>query len=97
MKKELADLKVQKLTKQFVPKIKTVRKDIARVLTVINAQQRATVRAFYAGKKYIPKELRAKKTRALRRALTKEQKNLKTERARKLAIAYPVKQFALKA
>lgn len=97
LKKELADLKVQKLTKQFVPKIKTVRKDIARVLTVINAQQRSSVREFYAGKKYIPKDLRAKKTRALRRALTKEQKSLKTERARKTAIAYPVKNFALKA
>ncbi|KAG0684259.1 60S ribosomal protein L35 [Pichia californica] len=97
LKKELADLRVQKLTKQFVPKIKTVRKDIARVLTIINAQQRASVRAFYAGKKYIPKDLRAKKTRAIRRALTKEQKSLKTERARKTAIAYPVKNFALKA
>lgn len=97
LKKELAALRVQQVSKQFVPKIKDVRKNIARVLTIINAQQRASVRAFYEGKKYIPKELRAKKTRALRRALTKEQKNLKTERARKAAIAYPVRNFALKA
>lgn len=97
LKKELAALRVQQVSKQFVPKIKDVRKNIARVLTIINAQQRASVRAFYEGKKYIPKELRAKKTRALRRALTKEQKNLKTDRARKAAIAYPVRNFALKA
>ncbi|ODV86422.1 hypothetical protein CANARDRAFT_27633 [[Candida] arabinofermentans NRRL YB-2248] len=97
LKKELASLKVQKLTKPSLPKIHTVRKSIATVLTVINLQQRQSVRAFYAGKKYIPKDLRQKKTRALRRALTKHEKFATTEKARKIAIAYPVKKFAIKA
>ncbi|VEU23842.1 DEKNAAC104995 [Brettanomyces naardenensis] len=97
LKKELATLKVQKLNRPSLPKIRLVRKNIARVLTVINAQQRQSVRAFYSGKKYIPKDLRAKKTRAIRRLLTKEEKSLKTERAIKAARAFPAKNYALKA
>jgi hypothetical protein len=42
----------------------TVRKSIARVLTVLTQQQRAALRQFYKGKKYLPLDLRAKKTRA---------------------------------
>ncbi|GMM30611.1 ribosomal 60S subunit protein L35B [Martiniozyma asiatica (nom. inval.)] len=97
LKKELADLKVQKLTKPSVPAINTVRKNIARVLTIINLQQRASVRAFYAGKKYLPKDLRAKKTRALRRALTPAEKSKKTAKAKKAAIAFPARKYAIKA
>ena len=48
----------------------TVRKSIARVLTVINAKQRQNLREFYKGKKYLPLDLRAKRTRAIRRRLT---------------------------
>ena len=54
-------------------KIKGVKKDIARVLTVLNQTSRAEVRKKYEGKSndQIPKELRVKKTRAMRRRLTK--------------------------
>jgi ribosomal protein L29 len=54
-------------------KIRLVRKNIARVLTVVNQQATASMRKQIqeAGAKRIPKQLRAKKTRSLRRALTK--------------------------
>ncbi len=39
------------------------------MLTVMNQKQRANLREFYKGKKYIPLDLRAKKTRAIRRKL----------------------------
>jgi hypothetical protein len=42
----------------------TVRKSIARVLTVLTSQQRTALRSFYKGKKYLPLDLRPKKTRA---------------------------------
>ena len=42
----------------------TVRKSIARVLTVMTSQQRTALRNFYDGKKYLPLDLRPKKTRA---------------------------------
>ena len=53
-------------------KIKFVRKSIARVLTVYNQTQKERLRAHDWGK-YKPTDLRAKKTRAIRRRLTKEQ------------------------
>lgn len=49
----------------------SVRKSIARVLTVMNQKQRSNLRELYKGKKYQPLDLRAKKTRAIRRQLTK--------------------------
>ncbi|KAH3685330.1 hypothetical protein WICPIJ_003682 [Wickerhamomyces pijperi] len=97
LKQELANLKVQKLTRPSLPKINTVRKDIARVLTVINANQRETVRAFYAGKKYQPKDLRAKKTRAIRRRLTKFEASQITLKQQKKQSAFPQRKYAIKA
>lgn len=97
LKKELAELYVQKLSKPSLPKIHTIKKDIARVLTVINLNQRASVREFYAGKKYQPKDLRAKKTRAIRRRLTKHEAKLTTVKQQKKQVAFPAKKYAIKA
>ena len=49
----------------------TVRKAIARVLTIMNQKSRENLREFYKDKKYLPLDLRPKKTRAIRRRLTK--------------------------
>lgn len=49
----------------------TVRKSIARVLTVINQKARQNLHEYYKDKKYKPLDLRPKKTRAIRRRLTK--------------------------
>lgn len=49
----------------------TVRKSIARVLTVMNQKARQNLRELYKKKKYAPLDLRPKKTRAIRRRLTK--------------------------
>lgn len=50
-----------------------VRLSIARVLTVISQKQKAALREAYKKKKYQPLDLRPKKTRAIRRKLTKHQ------------------------
>lgn len=97
LKKELAELQVQKLSRPSLPKIHTVRKDIARVLTIINEQQREAVRQLYKGKKYQPKDMRSKKTRALRRALTKFEATRVTEKQKKKQIAFPQRKYAIKA
>ena len=52
---------------------KVVRLSIARVLTVISQKQKAALREAYKKKKYLPLDLRPKKTRAIRRRLTKHQ------------------------
>ena len=48
-----------------------MRKSIARVLTVTNQKLRQGTREHYKKKKYLPLDLRPKKTRAIRRRLTK--------------------------
>ncbi|KAM0723010.1 hypothetical protein Q7P37_001208 [Cladosporium fusiforme] len=74
-----------------------VRKSIARVLTVINANQRAQLRIFYKGKKYLPLDLRAKQTRAIRRRMTQHEQNLVTEKQAKKARHFPQRNYAVKA
>lgn len=99
LKQELAALRVAKVTggaASKLSKIRVVRKSIARVLTVIHQTQKENLRKFYRGKKYKPRDLRPKLTRAKRRELTPHEKSLRTRKeARKMA-AYPHRKFALK-
>lgn len=73
-----------------------VRKSIARVLTVINANQRAQLRLFYKNKKYLPLDLRPKLTREIRRRLTKHEATRTTERQQKRATHFPQRKYAVK-
>lgn len=75
---------------------KVVRKSIARVLTVISHSQRENLRKFYQNKKYKPLDLRPKKTRAIRRALTKDEASRKTLRQRKKLRNFPKRKYAVK-
>ena len=79
------------------PRSKVVRKSIARVLTVINQTQKAQLRVFYKGKDLMPLDLRFKKTRAIRKSLTKQEKGLKTEKQRKKDKHFPQRKYAVKA
>jgi large subunit ribosomal protein L35e len=58
--------------------VRSIKKSIARVLTVYNEKRRTEAKLIYSGKKYLPKDLRLKATRAMRRRLTPEQKNKNT-------------------
>ncbi|KAB1223996.1 60S ribosomal protein L35 [Morella rubra] len=76
LKAELALLRVAKVTggaPNKLSKIKVVRLGIAQVLTVISQKQKAALREAYKKKKFLPLDLRPKKTRAIRRRLTKHQ------------------------
>ncbi|KAF7594101.1 60S ribosomal protein L35 [Aspergillus hancockii] len=100
LKLELSQLRVQKIAggaSSKTQRIHDVRKSIARVNTVINANQRAQLRLFYKNKKYLPLDLRPKLTRDLRRRLTKHESTVKTERQRKREIHFPQRKFAVKA
>ena len=100
LRKELSELHVAKVTDgaaSKIAKIKSVRKSIARVLTVHNQQQKEGIRKACAKSKYMPKDLRAKKTRAMRRALSKAEKAKKTHKQRRMAAAFPAVKFAVKA
>ncbi|WVN89608.1 uncharacterized protein L203_104836 [Cryptococcus depauperatus CBS 7841] len=100
LKTELGSLRVQKVaggSASKVTKINSVRKSIARILTVINQKQRQNLREFYRKSKYLPLDLRYKKTRAIRRRLTKKEASAVTERQHKKDIHFPARKFALKA
>jgi len=99
LKAEMATLRVAKVTggaASKLSKIRVVRKNIARVLTVISQNTRAKTRNYLKNKKYLPKDLRPKLTRAKRRALTPAQKNLKTVKAQKKAQNFPSRIYAVK-
>ncbi|CAM9149030.1 unnamed protein product [Chrysoparadoxa australica] len=100
LRTELSQLRVAKVTGGAASKlarIGVVRKAIARVLTVYNQTQKSKLREQYKASKYVPLDLRIKKTRAMRRALTKEQKALKQTKAAKTAANFPKRRYALTA
>ncbi|BGO91479.1 hypothetical protein NBRC10512_003140 [Rhodotorula toruloides] len=99
LKTELVSLRVQKVTggnASKLAKISVVRKSIARVLTVINAKTRQNLRELYKGKR-LPLDMRAKKTRAIRRRLTRHERTQTTERQHKKQVHFPKRQFLVKA
>eukprot|EP00435_Cladocopium_sp_Y103_P050674 s1071_g15.t1 len=98
MKSELAQLRVAKVSggaASKLAKIKVVRKNIARILTVYNTKQKAEARKQYSGKKYVPLDLRPKKTKKIRQALKAEQKYAKTARTKKRESNFPMRRFAV--
>jgi len=100
-KKELSNLRTLEITagrtSSKLSKIRVVRKAIAKHLTVINQKNRGEVKASLKKAKYLPRDLRVKKTRALRRKLTKHQAGARTLRQIKKDSNHPVRKFALKA
>lgn len=55
------------------------------------------MREFYKGKKLQPLDLRPKKTRALRRKMTKYEVSQRTERKHKKDVHFGVRRYVLKA
>lgn len=99
LKQELANLRVAKVTggtASKLAKIRVFRRNIARILTVMSQNQRDNLRKYYKEKKFKPKDLRPKLTRAKRRELTKHEKLLKTRKQRRRNTFYPMRKFALK-
>ena len=99
-KKELNTLRTLKITggtSAKLGKIRVVRKAIAKYLTVINQRNRQRVRESLQGKKYLPTNLRYKKTRALRLALTKNERKQTAQRTLTKAANFPLRKFALRA
>jgi large subunit ribosomal protein L35e len=100
LKTELQQLRVDKVTggtASKLSKIKEVRKSVARVKTVISQTQRDQLREHYKNKKWVPLDMRQKKTRAIRRRLSPADANRKTLRQRKKDRHFPQRKYALRA
>ena len=77
--------------------LQVLRKDIARVLTIINEKRREKAMKKYKKKKFKPLDQRAKRTRAARRKLTLYERTRKTQRQIKKLCCNPVRRYALEA
>merc|ERR1711972_39952 len=100
LKTELAQLRVSKVTGGAASKpskIRVIRKSIARVHIVMHQKQKENLRKFYKGKKYKPLDLRPKKTRAIRKALSVHEKSLKSAKELHKLRSFPQRKFAVKA
>ena len=99
LKTELQTLRVAKVTggaAAKLAKIYTVRKSVARVLTVANQRQKENLRLLYRKISHKPKDLRHKKTRAIRRALTPFELSIKSKKQRRKDNLYPTRIYAVK-
>ena len=99
LKSELSQLRVAKVTggaASKIAKIKVVRKQIAKHLTVITEKVRTNLREELKGKR-LPKQMRAKKTRSIRRRLTTQQLKMKTAKQQKKEENFKLRKFALRA
>jgi len=102
LKKDLSQLRVTQAGTSGktarVQRIGAVRKDIARTLTVMNQDTKAKLRQHYgASGGALPLDLRAKKTRAIRRRLTPEQAAKKTVKQAKKDSNFPKRTYAIRA
>merc|ERR1719313_272741 len=100
LRNELAQHRVAKVTggaASKLAKIKVLRKSIARVLTVHNQKQKEQIREVVRKQKYLPTDLRYKKTRAIRRRLSLSEKKVKSARQQKKLDNFPMRRFAVKA
>merc|ERR1712156_198218 len=100
LKTELAQLRVAKVTggaASKLSKIRVIRKSVARVHIVMHQKQKENLRKFYKGKKYKPLDLRPKKTRAIRKALSTHEKGLKSAKDLHKLRSFPMRKYAVKA
>ena len=74
-----------------------MRKAIAKVLTVLNEKRRTEAKAAWKNKKYTPKDLRVKGSKAARKGLTKDQEKLQTVRAVQKAGNFRLRKYAVAA
>merc|ERR1711994_1125210 len=98
-RKELAALRVSKVSQQQVKltKIRSVRKNIAKVLTALSEKRIQAARDEFKKKRYTPVDLRQKKNRAFRRRLTPFEAKKQTTRGAKKAATTKVRKYALAA
>ncbi|SBS91193.1 60S ribosomal protein L35, putative [Plasmodium ovale] len=96
-KKELSGLRISKAIGNSAKnsKIRSVRKNIARVLTVYNQRRKMELRRKYKNKKFKPYNLRPKLTKNKRLQLTQRQKSAMSLRTKKKLTNFPKRKYLL--
>ncbi|CAD2091697.1 60S ribosomal protein L35, putative [Plasmodium vinckei] len=96
-KKELSGLRISKAIGNSAKnsKIHSVRKNVARVLTVYNQKRKMELRKLYKNKKFKPYNLKNKLTKKKRLELTKKQKSAMSLRTKKRLTNFPKRKYLL--
>merc|ERR1711990_799714 len=97
-RRELVSLRTSKVASApqvKLARIKIVRKNVAKLLTVMNEKRRSVAKNEWKDKKYTPKDLRAKGTKAFRKGLTRDEKKVMTVKAQKKAANFKLRKFAV--
>ncbi|ROT66719.1 ribosomal protein L35 [Penaeus vannamei] len=100
LKQELSGLRVAKVTggaASKLCKIRVVRKVHSPCSHHHWTEDKENLRKFYKGKKYKPLDLRPKKTRAIRRSLTKSESAIISPKEAKRRWNFPQRKYAVKA
>ncbi|KAI3389847.1 hypothetical protein SNEBB_002987 [Seison nebaliae] len=80
--------------------IRITRKNIARILITLHQKMKLGSAIFHVekfGRKHLPKDLRPKKTRAIRRRLTKSEKSASRRREKMRKTFYPQRKYIVSA
>ncbi|CAL9735759.1 large ribosomal subunit protein uL29B [Monosporozyma servazzii] len=85
----LSQLKVQQAQTPSLSKIRVVRKNIARVIIVMNEHNRAVINQFYNGKKYLSKDQKAKQSTSVKNKLNRFKAARTTEREKRRIATFP--------
>ncbi|CRG96298.1 60S ribosomal protein L35, putative [Plasmodium gallinaceum] len=95
LKKELSGLRISKAIGNSAKnsKIRSVRKNVARVLTVYNQKKKTELKNKYKGKRFKPYNLRKKLTKNKRLQLTDKQKKAMTLREKKKSLNFPKRKY----
>ncbi|SPJ10993.1 60S ribosomal protein L35, putative [Plasmodium sp. DRC-Itaito] len=95
LKKELSGLRISKAIGNSAKnsKIRGVRKNVARVLTVYNQKRKMELRKLYKNKKFKPYNLRKKLTKSKRLELSPKQKAAMTIRQKKKVQNFPQRKY----
>ena len=96
--KSLRNAKAASGSATKLAKIKIVRKNIARNITILNRKERDNVVGkLHANSPKRPLYVRSKLTRAVRRRLTPQQKDKKVTKHRKRCENFPLRKYGLRA
>eukprot|EP01071_Lankesteria_metandrocarpae_P007474 Lankesteria_metandrocarpae@DN4694_c0_g1_i1.p2 len=98
LRQELSQLRTSQIVNPMqskLNKIRVVRKNIARVLTILHEDRLAKAKEHYKGQKWVPKQIRKKGTRAERRALPEHLKNKQSLRKYKKSVNLPRRKYAV--
>merc|ERR1712166_557864 len=87
--------KVSSAPQVKLARIRVVRKAIAKVLTVLHEKRRDPAKTEFANKKYTPRDLRAKSSKAKRNQMTKHCQSLVTTKHAKRAGNFRQRRYAV--